>query len=298
MFKMFFRRFAWLSGMIFIVMFCNTGSIMATPFDDNTVVVTVGAVKITDKELEEAAKKTYSKGYADLTVEQRKKLIDGLVDNELLYSDAIKKGIEKNPEVIEKLERAKKDTLVKYIVEQEIDKKITVSKDEIKDYYDKNKESFKMPNQSIIDVFKVVVQNKDGAPTVEEVHETAEGIKVGISKGVTYDKILEKYKTGAFKDLIYFTPNVKIANGGLLPDVESVVFQHKEGDNFIIKQKTGALVIHMQKLIEGQPLPFDAQADVAISGKLKMKKYEEHLKQYIDNLKKGVNITINPNFLK
>ncbi len=63
----------------------------------------------------------------------KKRVLDNLIEQELLYQESVKKGIDKLPEVQEKAELYKRVIVAQSLIDAEVEKKA-------KDYYDKNKD--------------------------------------------------------------------------------------------------------------------------------------------------------------
>jgi peptidyl-prolyl cis-trans isomerase C len=63
----------------------------------------------------------------------RKRLVDNLVEQELLYQESLKRGLEKNPQVKEKVALYRRVIVAQSLLDDEVEKKA-------KDYYDQNKE--------------------------------------------------------------------------------------------------------------------------------------------------------------
>lgn len=75
--------------------------------------------------------------------EGKLRLIDEIVKKELLYKEAKKKGLDKDPAYAKKIADTQKLILISTLLEKEIDSKVNVSEQEIKDFYDKNKANIK-----------------------------------------------------------------------------------------------------------------------------------------------------------
>ncbi|MCE5194169.1 MAG: SurA N-terminal domain-containing protein [Nitrospiraceae bacterium] len=75
--------------------------------------------------------------------EGKSRLIDEIVKKELLYKEAKKKGLDKDPAYAKKIADTQKLILISTLLEKEIDSKVNVSEQEIKDFYDKNKANIK-----------------------------------------------------------------------------------------------------------------------------------------------------------
>ena len=83
--------------------------------------------------------------YQDFIKKNKNKFLDDLINRELLFQEAKRKKIDRYPEVREKLQDWEKDILVASLAKEEILKKIAVSENEIKSYYEKHPEEFVIP---------------------------------------------------------------------------------------------------------------------------------------------------------
>lgn len=67
------------------------------------------------------------------------KLLDELIKKELLYQEAKKKGLDKDPVYIKKIADSQKLILISSLLEKEIEDKAKLSDKDVKDFYEKNK---------------------------------------------------------------------------------------------------------------------------------------------------------------
>lgn len=117
--------------------------------------VSVNGTQITqqdvDKELMAATQGRFNQVPAEKQAEFRKQVLEQLVAKELVYDDAKKTGVLTSPEYKEKYEevtkRIQKEIAIQVWQKREIDK-IAISNDELKKYYDANKEEF-VENESV-----------------------------------------------------------------------------------------------------------------------------------------------------
>ena len=68
-----------------------------------------------------------------------------VITRELLYQEAHKKGFEKNPEIMAKIENFKKMTLIDALLDEGLKGKMDVSEEEIERYYKENQDRFTEP---------------------------------------------------------------------------------------------------------------------------------------------------------
>lgn len=87
--------------------------------------------------------------------EARQQLLEGLIDQELLYRAALDEGFLARADVQEALEQQKRRILVQTYLNEKVRKNVTVSESEIREAYQRFKDQFRVPPTAIIR--KVVV---------------------------------------------------------------------------------------------------------------------------------------------
>jgi peptidyl-prolyl cis-trans isomerase C len=128
-----------LAAAAFLIVNCG-GGLTAT---SGKTLVSVNGKKITDGDLEFLGDINPRIGAQLATPMGKKKILDNLIEQELLYQEAVKKGINRDPEV-----RAKAELYRRVIVAQALlDKEIDTS---AKKYYDENQDEFKKLRMSQI----------------------------------------------------------------------------------------------------------------------------------------------------
>src|SRR5688572_236516 len=78
----------------------SSGSTTTTAQADiGEVLATVNGVQIGSKEFEQAAARKTPANGESLSIEEKKEVLDGLVEEKLLYAEALRKGLDKDPKV-------------------------------------------------------------------------------------------------------------------------------------------------------------------------------------------------------
>ncbi|MCE5312861.1 MAG: peptidyl-prolyl cis-trans isomerase [Nitrospiraceae bacterium] len=211
--------------------------------------------------------------------EGTERLINELVNREMLYMEAKKKGFEKTPEFKKKLEDFKKVTLIQQMLGKEMEGWSKVTDEDVKAYYDKNKADMIEPTK--IRLSHIVVNNEQDAI------KAAERLK----KGEDFAKVAAEMSTDTKSaksggDLGSFNL------GELDPNLENIAFRLKKGDISVpLKRKDG---IHLLKVTErqGKLVPFDKAKDV-IKQKLTAEKQKEGFDKYLEGIKKNYKVDIN-----
>jgi peptidyl-prolyl cis-trans isomerase C len=98
------------------------------------VLATVNGTKITDEALMlyERRRGIPKDGVAE---QQRRMMLDELINRELIYQDAVNNGIDKNPQVLAELEAIRKNLIASAMLQQ-ITRTVPISDDELKKEYD------------------------------------------------------------------------------------------------------------------------------------------------------------------
>jgi len=123
-------------------------SLMMLPAAVNAAVVAkVGSLEITDKDVDQRLAQIPAQYKASYNSEEgRKMLLGQIVQEKLIYIQAAKEKYDSNAAVVEQLEKIRQRIMVGQYINDEF-KKIQVSEDELKAYYDKNKSGFVQKEQ-------------------------------------------------------------------------------------------------------------------------------------------------------
>jgi peptidyl-prolyl cis-trans isomerase C len=214
----------------------------------------------------------------------REKFLNEIINKELLYKEAIKKGFDKSPEFSKKMEEFKKLTLVSEVFEKEIMAKARVSDQDIKDYYDKNKDSFVIATE--IRASHILVKTEEEAQKVLARLKKGEKFEA-IAKAVSLDAASAKNggDVGFFK------------KGHMVPEFERAAASLKVGEiSMPVKTQFGYHIIKLTDKKTGAPIEFEKVRDL-ISQKLSGEKQKEAFDVYITELKKTYKIDINKDAL-
>ena len=98
--------------------------------------------------------------------EGKKAVLDGLVNREILYAQALKKHLDNDAEITKKLEDLKKELIIKTYLQNEISGKVTVDDREIESYYNQNPEEYQ--HREEIRISQIVVPDQAKAAEVLE----------------------------------------------------------------------------------------------------------------------------------
>ena len=241
----------------------------------------VGNTKITEADLEreiktlpDFAQKLFEGG------EGKERFLNELIKKELLYQEALKRGIDKDPEYQRKVEEFKKLTLIGQLLEKEIESKSKVTEQDVKAYYEKHKAELASVSQ--IKASHILVKTEAEAKKILE----------RLKKGEDFAELAKKYSidTGSAKnggDLGYFSP------GQMVPEFEQAASKLKPGEiSEPVKTKFGYHIIKVTDKKMGKPVEFEKVKNVLLQ-RLSAEKQKEVFDTYVEGLKKSYKVEIN-----
>lgn len=207
------------------------------------------------------------------------KLVDELIKKEMLYLEAKKRGMDKDKEFQKKVEEFKKITLINDLLDKEIEASPKITEEDIKGYYDKNKEDFIINKQ--IRVSHIFVKTQEDLNKVKE----------RLDKGDDFAKIAsemsaDKASGKAGGDIGF------IKKGELSQDLEAMIFAMRKGQiSAPIKVNDGYRIIKVTD-VKGNIVEFEKVKGL-INQRLMAEKQKESFDKFIENIKKNYKIDIN-----
>jgi len=203
----------------------------------------------------------------------KEKFLDEIVKKEILYQEALKKGIDKDPDFGRKLEEFRKLTLASALLEKEIISKNKVTEQEVKDYYNKHKDDFTTTSQ--IRASHILVKTE----------AEANKVLARLKKGEKFEEIAKKESLDAASaknggDIGFFS------RGQLVPEFEKAAAGLKAGElSGPVKTPYGYHIIKVTDRKTGPVVEFDRVKDVILQ-RLSGERQKEAFDNYIAELRK------------
>jgi len=216
----------------------------------------------------------------------KKNYLDKLIVKKLLLKEAEKEKIDSNKEFQERLADIKDQLIIESLLKKKITADAKITDEDIKGYYDKNKENFKRERE--INTRHILLKTE----------EEARQIKGRLDKGEDFVELAKKYSidpsAAATGGEIGYHPK-----GSLVPEYEAAAFKLKKvGERSgIVKTQFGYHIIRLEGTKPPSYVPINEVKDF-IKQKILQEKQSELLEKYIENLKKSAKITINEELLK
>ena len=246
---------------------------------ENTVLATVNGKKITEQEVQ-----AFINGLGPQVAMQfqspdgMKKVVDELVNQELMYLDAVENKFQEEETFKKELEKVKEFVLKQYAVNKLLSD-VSATEGEVAKFYDDNKEQFKVPEKARAS--HILVDKEDKAKKIIE----------EIKNGLSFEEAAMKYSNCPSKnnggDLGEFS------RGKMVPEFEEVAFSIEENKlSEPVKTQFGYHIIKVQHKKEASTSALSEVKDQIAQQIVAMKQQEKYLDK-TEELKNKYEVKIN-----
>lgn len=216
---------------------------------NNKVLAVVDGREITQSDLFNLLQSIGQNAASFQSEEGQKQLVDELVMQELLYSDALAQNLNEDEEYKNAIEEMSKNILKQYAMKKLLDL-ATVTDEEVKDYYEQHASMFKTPEKANANHILV--------DTEEKANEIAEEIKNGLS----FSEAAQKYSS---------CPSAsqggslgEFGRGQMVPEFEQATFAMQKGEiSAPVKTQFGYHLIELVDLVPAGIMSFENAANQA-----------------------------------
>ena len=262
--------------LVVLIFFLNISNFLFS--QNENILVEIGKYKITIDEFENELKRYgKSQSFRDkldtLTEEGKKRVLENMIRENLFYIAGEEEGIKLSSEEEEQINRLKRYIIIrKYITEKLKEKPVT--EEEMKDYYEKNKKEFVIPEKRKVSHIIVSDENK------------AKELLKKIKEGADFSQIAKENNIDGSKnkggDLGW------ISKGYMIKEFEEVAFSLKKGEiSGVIKTKFGYHIIKVEDIKPEEERNFEE-----VKESIRKKIEEERIKQLEEDLKKKYNVKL------
>jgi len=177
---------------------------------DDRIIARVGDAVLT----KDAMKKEI--GWEGMRPEQESEFVDRWVNRELLFQEAKRLGLDKDAELSWQLELVKEEYLINKLLERTFVEKVKITDDEVKSYYEKNG-----------DLFKVTEDEVRALHILTKTKAEADLVLKEIRAGKPFDEVAKEHSVGIFRkkggDMGFFKKT------DVIPEVARFAFRLPEG---------------------------------------------------------------------
>ena len=210
--------------------------------------------------------------------ELNKDVVNELVYQALLYEDAMEKGMDKEDEFIQVVEKTKESMLKTYALGKLL-ATAEVKDEDIKKFYEENKDAFKQGESA--DASHILVEEEDKA---REIYEK-------IKNGGDFEELAKEYSTCPSKEkggnLGTFT------KGQMVKEFEDAVFENEVGTiTEPVKTQFGYHIIKINQKNDARELSFDEVKDRIVE-QVRRQKEQEIYNEKITELKDKYEVKMN-----
>jgi peptidyl-prolyl cis-trans isomerase C len=181
----------------------------------------------------------------------RKQFLEELIDREVLLQEAKRRGTDQDRALLERVERFKERGILDLLMREEVDSRITSSPEEVKAYYEANRETFTAPHE-----FKAShILVKSEAEAIE--------LRKQLAAGKEFTELAKAHSIDtATKDKGGDLGLVK--RGQTVPDFEKTLMKLKPGEvSEPVATQFGYHIIKLASRTKGRPLSYEDAKDQA-----------------------------------
>lgn len=209
-----------------------------------------------------------------------KELVERWVDNQVFFQEALRRGVNREAKVLYEIEQMRQQVIVSYMLETELQRAMSVSKEEIQSYYDQNKEHFIRP-EDLVNFHQIL------SDSLEKISRVRSRIMRGEQFGPLAREISLDPSAENDGDMGW------MSRSHLLPQIETQAFRLKKGAlSQPIKTEVG---YHLIKVIEIRPkeeIQALDEVEQIISERVKSRKRTEKYSHLLAILKDAAKIEV------
>lgn len=183
---------------------------------------------------------------AGITAERQaaasKQLLESLIDRQLLLNEAIKEKVDRDPKVLQSVERAKALIVAQAYLQKKVGTPTRPTRAEVDEYYNKNPQFFQQRKQ--FDMRQLVLQSKDLTPAV----------KTMIDNSKTLEEVVVALDAQKVR---YARAQVTRSSTDLPVELSRKLLEMNKGQLFIVREGERSLLISIAD-IKDAPVPLDA----------------------------------------
>ena len=254
-----------------------------TPSPDDKVLARVSNKSITLKELKSKMAKTPSY-YQNIVDRNKKRYLEEVIMEMLLYEEAVRRGLDKDREVMEVVNEARKKILIARLIKNEVEDKTEVGEVETMQFYEANKERFK--SQALWRASHILVANERDARDILD----------QLAKGASFEELAKARSIDATAsrggDVGYFRL------GQVVPDFEKACLKLEPGQTSdIVHTQFGYHIIRLTDKKAPAIQDYENVKD-EIAGELKKRRRSELFDKLVLSLKEKYNVEIRDDALE
>jgi peptidyl-prolyl cis-trans isomerase C len=221
-----------------------------------------------------------------LTQSGKQSFLDRYIVKRLLMEEAKKESVEKDKDFQDRLTDIREQLLIESLLKKKVTTNINPSEEQLKEYYEKNKEKFKTGQE--VDTRQILVKTE----------KEAKEIRAKLDKGEDFSDLAKKFS---------IDPSARNtggaigyhAKGTLMPEYEAVAFKLTKVGQISppFKTQLGYHIIQLLGIKQPAFTPYEEVKEF-IKQRIVQERQNDVLEKYVTDLKAKAKITINAELLK
>lgn len=253
------------------------------PEGDDIVLASIGDTRITVGDFNERISNLPER-YREIVRKRKDEYLRELINDTLLYQEALRQGIHKDREVRKVIHEAEKKILVAKLVSNEVEENIEITEEDIQDFYEANIQRYMTPE--VLRVSHILVPDK----------EQADAIALKIAEGESFDDLARARSVDPTAqrggDIGYFP------RGQLMPEFENACADLKIGQvSGPVRTSLGYHIIMLTDRIEPRYRPVENVRE-DIKARLYDIKHRKAFNDLLSGLKEKTKIVIDQDALE
>ena len=240
-------------------------------------------LEITDQDVFKKVR-AMPKATQKVVMEHRKELIEDMAAEHFLMKEAERQGVNKDKDVRELIQVAQKKIVIAKLIDKEVDKKLTITPEDVAQYYDFHKEEFMTP--LLMRASHILVKTE----------EEARSVRGALDQNADFSTLAKQRSIDASAirggDLGVFQ------KGQFVPEFEEAIFPMKKGEiRGPVKTQFGYHIILLTERMEPRLRDFRSVQNIA-KERLINERRSKAFRAYVDKLKGNVKVDIDDKALK
>ncbi|MFH1847435.1 MAG: peptidylprolyl isomerase [Candidatus Omnitrophota bacterium] len=132
------------NGIIFSIIVAGSFLGCSKASEKEVVIVSIGKTKVTISDFNERLANLPQK-YREIIQKRKNEYLQELINDTLLYQEAVRQNIHKDKDVLKVLDEARKKILIARLLKDNIDDVVEITEDDVKEYYGRNKMKYMTP---------------------------------------------------------------------------------------------------------------------------------------------------------
>lgn len=215
----------------------------------------------------------------------KKYILDTLITSRLIEQEFNKRGLDKNPEYLSRIENYRKQLMIEFVQNDLIKEEIKVTNEDVEKYYREHEKEFNIPEQvKILDM--VVADEKEAMEVISRLKKGEDFATLAANLSI------DSFTKSRSGDLPPFTRDAR-------PDIAEKAFSAKRPNEIIgpVKTSQGYHIIKFIKRIPPQSRSF-AEVKESLKARLIAMRRNEIYQNFLKQVRENTNIKLNEEFVE